>query len=686
MVGNALRPFLLILAIGLATTAPALFGVRQALAVPPHAWMATNTHAHPTNGAVFKRYLDPTETLNIAVVLRLRNADTLRQHLSRLTTPGSTEFRHWLTRDRILSDYAPGQDQAKAAAAYLSRAGFTNVRIAANRLLVTATGTAAAIRNAFHTELGRFVLNGREVIANTQDVQVPASLGGIVLSVLGLQTVDQMHPLSVPANRILTTGTVHGLNPISFPIVYDVASLPAAASANVGIVSEGDLTQTLADLQQFDSQNNLPAITTMEVGTPSSDTSGTAEWDLDSQIIQAMAGGRVGTLIFYLAASLRDSDVFAALNTIVNDNAVPVVNISLGECERTAKIDGAMAADDQLFQLAIAQGQTISVASGDQGSKECIRLQQPETGASYPASSPYVIAVGGTSLSTDNNGNYAGETAWSGSGGSPSLYEGQPGWQGGVVTGSFRGIPDIAFDADPTSGAIIVVNGQNQQWGGTSLASPLFVGAWIRIQTANNARLGFPASWIYSHGSQRTNAYHDVTSGSNGDYSAAAGWDYTTGWGSLDVVATALLTQSSVTVSVSPSTITAGMAATLTATVTGNLPSGTVQFLVNGVDFGSPVALVNGVATLTTTQLPGGVNAITAAYSGDFNDAGSTSSASFTETVTTTAGATVIPSVPVWGEWLLALALIALGIDGNTGRRSQTRLRSAAHAPSPRSQ
>ncbi len=170
----------------------------------------------------------------------------------------------------------------------------------------------------------------------------------------------------------------------------------------------------------------------------------------------------------------------------------------------------------------------------------------------------------------------------------------------------------------PSSGAIIVVNGQHQQWGGTSLASPLFVGSWARIQTANNATLGFPATWIYSHGAQMTSAYHDVITGSNGDYSATTGWDYATGYGSFDVAATALLTQSSVTVSASPATIVTGQSVTLTATVTGNAPTGTIQFLVDGVAFGAPVQLVNGVATLTTNQLTSTGNvAITVIYSGD---------------------------------------------------------------------
>lgn len=622
----------LVLAVSVATLSQAL---------PIHAQVPLTritTRAHPTGKAVFREYLAENESLEVVVSLKLRNRDLLDNHLRALTRPGDPEFRRWLSREQILADYAPLPERAQAVADYLSQAGFTDVRIEPNRLLVTATGTTAAVRKAFHTALGRFVRDGREGIANLTEVQVPSALGDTVLSVLGLQTLDQMHTMNHRAASVLLSGSVHGLNPVMFPIAYDAASLPTASTTAVGIITQGNMTQTITDLHQFESQNNLPIINpiVVQVGPLSHDKSGTAEWDLDSQDIQAMAGGQLAQMVFYTAYSLTNANITKTLNKAVTDNTVAIINVSLGECENAAYSDGSMAADDQIFQLAIAQGQTFSVSSGDSGSKECGNPVGTAVGASYPASSPYVIAVGGTTLYTDSSGNYGGEVTWSGTGGSPSLLEAKPSWQNGVVSGSYRGVPDIAFDADPYSGAIIVVNGKLQQWGGTSLASPLFVGSWARIQSANQARLGFPAAWIYSRGAQHTSAFRDVTSGSNGGYSAAAGWDYTTGFGSFDVAATALLTRSSLTVSASPTTIIQGQPVTLTATVTGNAPTGTVQFQVNGVNLGSPVPLVDGVATLTTTQLTVvGNDAITAVYSGDPNNAGSSTATPFNETVKT---------------------------------------------------
>jgi pseudomonalisin/xanthomonalisin len=585
---------------------------------------------------VFREYLAEDESIDVAIALKLRNRDVLEKHVRAITRLGDPEFGQWMSREQILADYAPLPEKSQAVADYLAQAGFADILVAPNRLMVTATGTAKAIRQAFHTELARYARKGRVGIANITDAQVPSELSDTVLSVLGLQTLDQMHTMSHRLNSVLLTGSVHGINPVNFPTIYNASSLPSASTTAVGIITEGSMTQTIADLHQFESQNGLPIInpTVVTVGGASTDTSGTAEWDLDSQDIQAMAGGQVAQMLFYTAHSLSDSNITKALNKAVSDNIAKVINVSLGLCESSAQADGSMAADDQIFQVAIAQGQTFSVSSGDSGSSECGNPPGSAVGASYPASSPYVIAVGGTTLYTDSNGNYTGELVWSGTGGSPSLIEAKPAWQNGVVSGTHRGLPDIAFDADPYSGAIIIVNGQSQQWGGTSLSSPLFVGGWARIQSANNARLGFPATWIYSRGAQNTPAFHDVTSGSNGAYSAATGWDYTTGFGSFDVAATALLTRSSMAVSASPATIIQGQSVTLTATVTGNFPTGTVQFQVNGVNFGSPVTLVNGVATLTTTQLTVvGTDVITAIYSGDANNAGGGASAAFNEVV-----------------------------------------------------
>ena len=489
-------------------------------------WTHTETRAHPTGTAIYRRNLRDSDTVDIVVGLRLRNADKLDRVMASQRSAGDLNFEHWLTPDQVAIDYLPTDSQANAVSNYLERSGFTDIQIASNHLLVSATGSAAAVRKAFNTDLAYFERNGREGIANLADASVPSELGDTVLTVLGLQTLDLPH-----------VGVVTPHDPVAFPTIYDASSLPSASNTAVGIITEGSMTQPIADLHTFESENGLPTInpTVINVGGSSNDTSYQVEWDLDSQTIQAQAGGTLKQMLFYTATALTDAALTMTYNKAVSDNVATIVNVSIGECETTAHTDGAMAQDDAIFKIAVVQGQSFSAATGDSGSDPC--------GAGtvdYPASSPYVIAVGGTTLSTNSNGTYASEVAWSLSGGGPSAFEPQPNWQSGIVPGTTRGIPDLAFDADPSSGAQIVVSGALQTWGGTSLASPIFVGSFARLQSSHSNSLGFPAGWIYQYGSQRpAPAFHDVTSGSNGSYTAGVGWDYVTGWGSIDVAALA---------------------------------------------------------------------------------------------------------------------------------------------------
>jgi pseudomonalisin/xanthomonalisin len=161
-----------------------------------------------------------------------------------------------------------------------------------------------------------------------------------------------------------------------------------------------------------------------------------------------------------------------------------------------------------------------------------------------------VISVGGTLLNTSGS-TWVSESVWActtasscqqsangGAGGGPSLTEAAPSWQinSGVLGSSTkRGTPDISFDADPASGALVIVNGSNQHIGGTSLAAPIFTGFWARVQSMNGNALPFPAAAIYQKAASTPGMFHDITAGSNGGYSAKAGWDYASGYGSLNM-------------------------------------------------------------------------------------------------------------------------------------------------------
>lgn len=520
-------PLCLALATALGVMAPA-----QAMAGT--AWKATATHAHELAATATAADLaEASLPVHIEVVMKLQNRSTLDDFIAASHNPNSTMYHAKLSATDAVDLFSPTATQVQAVVDHLSKAGFTHVTVAPNRLLISADGNAGAAQAAFGTRLIKaHDAEGRDAYANIDDAKVPAELADAVLSVVGLQTVSHAHTMLKPADRISTYATtgITGHNPTTFPTIYNAGSTPTASTVTVGIISDGDMTQPLKDLTSFTTANGLPAVNTqvVVVGTPGTDTSGTPEWDLDSQDIVGMSGG-VGKLIFYAANSLSNSALTAAFNQAVSDNQARVINVSLGECETSAYNDGSMAADDQIFALGVSQGQTFSISTGDSGSNECTKAPRGTT-PSYPASSPYVVAVSGTTLTTGASNSWAGETLWSKAGGSPSTVEPKPSWQtqGGGTT---RDVADVAMDADPNSGAIIIVNGSNAQYGGTSLAAPLFAATWARMLAAHST-LGFAGPHLYQ---VPTNSYHDITSGSNGGETATVGWDYASGFGSTIV-------------------------------------------------------------------------------------------------------------------------------------------------------
>ena len=263
----------------------------------------------------------------------------------------------------------------------------------------------------------------------------------------------------------------------------------------------------------------------------------------------------------------------------------------------------------------------FSVSSGDSGAYECGATAGKAQ--SYPAVSPYVMAIGGTTLSS-SGGTWQSETVWScssastcqqsssgGAGGGPSLTENAPSWQtaaGVLGTSTKRGVPDISFDASPNSGALVLINGSQTQIGGTSLAAPLWAGFWTRIQAAHGNSLAFPASAIYSGAAANPGWFHDVTSGNQG-YAAATGWDYASGYGSVQIAALSASLGST-----PPPPPPAGPSANFTDTVSGL----TVSFVDTSTDTGGTITSRSwnfGDSGTSTAQNPSHTYAAAGTYS-----------------------------------------------------------------------
>jgi len=594
----------------------------SAQAATSEAWVATSTKAHDPLAAVHVAPLKAGEQVNILVSLKLRNKAQLDALTSSLMA-GAAGARP-LTSAEFMAKHAPTAAQAQEVVAYLRAQGFTNIEVAPNNLLVSATGTAAAIRTAFKADLHEYNVNGRRAFANVTDAMIPSHLSSTVLGVVGLQNVHMMHTHAQRLNAhtdAVTPQAVTGVSIPNFASIYGASSLPSATTGTIGIITAGSLTQTITDLKSFASNSGYPVpnVTKTVVGTAGTSTSGTDEWNMDSQSSLAAAGGSISHMILYNVTDLSDSALTAGYNKAVTDNLARAINVSLGGCETS---EGSVeATQDAIFQSAVSQGQMFSVSSGDSGAYECGATAGKAQ--SYPAVSPYVMAIGGTTLSS-SGGTWQSETVWScssastcqqsssgGAGGGPSLTENAPSWQtaAGVLGSSTkRGVPDISFDASPNSGALVLINGSNTQIGGTSLAAPLWAGFWTRIQAAHSNSLAFPASTIYSGAAANPGWFHDVTSGNQG-YAAATGWDYASGYGSVQIAALSASMGST-----PPPPPPAGPSANFTDTVSGL----TVSFVDTSTDTGGTITSRSwnfGDSGTSTAQNPSHTYAAAGTYS-----------------------------------------------------------------------
>lgn len=489
--------------------------------------------------------LSPGHILHIVFALKIPNWTKLKAFLSQPNHPV-------LTPAQFEAMYSPPTYAANTVATFLDEAGFSNVSITPNRLLVTGDAPAGTASAALETSFSKVLtVRGRKAFANTSPIQLPVSLQTIVLAVGGVQDVYRSHTAIVISGSPsapqadASGGSLVYHNPTQFPIIYGASALPAASAVPVGIITFGDMTQVLSDLNKFIQDNSLPPVTVQVVGSGSS-TGDVNEADLDSEVTVAMGG--VQNLILYDATDSTQSDLEADYNAVVSADAVAVIDDPMTECETDDTVELEVKSDDQIFSEADAQGQTFAVASGDNGAYPCGATQNGTYGSTvgddWPASSPYVLAVGGTDLYTTNSTAWNSETAWAYSGGGPSTLpssydDSTQTWQIGVgsnTASSQRGVADVAFDADNTSGANIIYDGALEEGvGGTSLASPIFVGAWARILEEDGTDIGFAAPLLYYGPAavDYSDDFHDVTSGSNGKYSAEAGWDYPTGFGSM---------------------------------------------------------------------------------------------------------------------------------------------------------
>lgn len=568
-----MRPHAPLAAVLAAAAGPMIaFGLASPAQAATTGWSATATRAVPAlAGATAIGQLAGSAPVDVTVGLALRNQASLRNFIADASSPSSTEFGAAYTPADFTAAYGPTSASVDAVTSYLKSQGFTSVSASPNNLLVSASGTAAEAERAFHTTLTEYRLGGADVFANSTAAMVPQSLSGTVVGVLGLNNVFKATPTPMAAKRSTTPNLVGEYTPAGFQKAYGATGTSTGARTAIATISSGAMTAVIKNLRIEEKANKLPQVpVTVENAGIQSPATATAnvEWDLDSQYATGIAQS-VSHFYFYDASTLTDSDLALDFNKWASQDLAKAASASLGECEFDPYIDGSMVIDDEIFAEAAAQGQTMFASSGDTGASCAVEGTNgvPDSGppfVNYFASSPYVVAVGGTTLATKSTGAYDFETAWVAGGGGLSQFEYRPYWQKEVMpvtdgTTGDRGVPDIAMDANPTSGAKVYTGSttplySSTGWegvGGTSLSAPLALGTWARIESTYANRLGFASPVLYGvylkgtcnatvatvESVCTTPALHAPLAGDNGLYPTTPGYNYDTGVGTFDTSA-----------------------------------------------------------------------------------------------------------------------------------------------------
>jgi kumamolisin len=409
------------------------------------------------------------------------------------------------------------------------------------RRTVQLTGTAAEIQKAFGVVLEQKAIDGAQFRVREGGIHLPESLTGLVEAVLGLDNRPQAQPHFRLLKPHAGAAAPSSYTPPQVAEAYKFPANSSGAGETIGIIElGGGYRQT--DLTAYFKTLNLavPAMTAVSVNggknKPSKPSSDDGEVMLDIEVAGSVAAG--AKIAVYFTPN-TDQGFIDAITTAVHDatHKPSVISISWGGPE-SSWTEQSMTALDAACQSAAALGVTITVAAGDDGSTDGGKGSNVD----FPASSPHVLACGGTKLDA-NGATIVSEVVWNelanregATGGGVSNVFALPTWQANAhvpapskSTGG-RGVPDVAGDADPTTGYTIRVDGETTVIGGTSAVAPLWAGLVALANQQLGTHVGFIQPAIYA--ARAASAFNDITAGNNGAFSAGPGWDACTGLGS----------------------------------------------------------------------------------------------------------------------------------------------------------
>jgi kumamolisin len=490
---------------------------------------------------------DPQEQIQVTVFLRRGSSPKLFPDVKKLGKLLPAQRRD-LSRAQFASRHGVRPADIKKIRAFATQNKLKVVEVSRPRRSVLLRGSIAAFSSAFGVELNSYQHATGTSRMRSGTIQIPAQLSGIIEGVFGLDN----RPQAKPHFRIRKQSQNSAAHAQAASASYNAPQVAQAYDFPAGTTGSGQTIGILelsggysaSDLTTY--FNNLgiktPTVTAVSVdgatNSPTGDAAGPdGEVELDIEVSGAVAPS--ARIAVYFTPN-TDQGFLDALTTAVHDTTLKpaVVSISWGGPE-SSWTQQALTAFNSACEDASTIGVTILVASGDDGSSDGVSSGTPTV--DFPASSPYVLACGGTKLTLSGT-TISSEQAWNelssgegATGGGVSEVFALPSYQqsAGVpkAPNGFvgRGVPDVAGDADPESGYNVLVDGQQTVIGGTSAVAPMWAGLLARINQSLGKNVGYLNPLFYTKNVEAT--LHDISAGSNGTYSAGPGWDACTGLG-----------------------------------------------------------------------------------------------------------------------------------------------------------
>jgi uncharacterized protein (TIGR03437 family) len=534
----------------------------------------------------------------------------LRQLLDDQQNPASPLYHRWLTPDEFADRFGLSRNDIAAATDWLRSQGFAVGKVARSRRWIVFSGTSGQVENAFHTEIHRYRLEGKDHFANATEPSIPQALAEVAL---GMEGLDDFLPETVQPE--LTAGTVHTLAPDDLATIYDITRVYQSGIDGTGqkIAVMGNTqfnASALADVASFRSEFKLPPnvpqlVLDTDYPDPGVNVNSINEAHLDIEWAGAVA--RKATIVFVY------SNTFVhAVQYTIDNNLAPVITMSANTGCEAVNTPANMTFYQALAQQGNAEGITWVNSGSDAGPASCdpngATLAVSGLGVRFPASIPEVTAVGGTEFyeqgtywSTSNSTTFASALSyipeivwndtvplgalWAGGGGT-SIYFPKPAWQAGpgVPNDNARDLPDVAMAASfYHDGYYVIRNGVNVTTGGTSASAPVFAGILTLLNQhlvssgmQSQPGLGNVNPALYRLAAATTGVFHDIVAGNNivpcavgtldcpngtMGFNPGPGYDLASGLGSVDVAeflnqwSSGAATSSAVVVTVNPNPV-----------------------------------------------------------------------------------------------------------------------------------